>query len=85
MTTKITISEYNATIIEQGNGLPDAGEYCSGGGSLYRVIRTSRIHTGDRPGAGNYVYAEVELADYADCSEEDEHTALVRLDANEVA
>jgi hypothetical protein len=67
-----------ATIYEQGNGLPDVGDYCGGGGYLYRVISIdSRIQTGNA--RGNYVHATVELADWEDCSEENEHTALVQV------
>lgn len=71
------MAKYNSRVIEQGNGLPDVGDYCSGAGSLWRIVSMSRIHTGNSPGAGNYVYAEVEPADYEDCAEEDEHSALV--------
>lgn len=66
----------NATIIEQGNGLPSAGDYCAGEGQLWLVESIdSRIQTGDP--AGNYVYATVSPADWDDCPEGDEHTAMV--------
>jgi hypothetical protein len=63
-----------ATIYEAGNGLPDAGDYVPGDdGNLYRVVSTdSRIQTGS-PGVGNHVAATVELADWSDCDEDDQH------------
>lgn len=66
-----------ATLNERGNGLPDAGEYVPGDdGQLYRVVDTfGPIHTGS-PGGGNYVYAHVELADWSDCAEGEESSAL---------
>jgi hypothetical protein len=69
--------KWNATLNERGNGLPDAGDYVPGDdGQLYRVVETaSTIHAGS-PGAGNYVYARVELADWSDCEEGEEHSAL---------
>lgn len=66
----------NACIYEQGNGLPDEGDYCSGASALWRVVSIdSRIQT-DSP-RGNYVYATVEQVDWGDCSEADEHSARV--------
>lgn len=65
-----------AYIYEQGNGFPVAGDYCVGGGELYEVVEIlGRIETGDT--RGNRVLAEVEPAEWSDCAEEDEHTALV--------
>jgi hypothetical protein len=65
-----------AKIIEQGNGLPEVGDYCSGNCQLYLIESIdSRIQTDDA--RGNYFFATVEEADYEDCPEEDEHTALV--------
>lgn len=66
-----------ATIHERGNGLPDVGDHVPGDdGSLYRVVSfVGPIHTGG-PGAGNYVHATVELADWDDVSEEEEFPAL---------
>lgn len=59
----------NATITERGNGFPDVGDYVAGDdGEVYRVVRWThdgRIFTG-RPGAGNSICAEVELADWDD-------------------
>lgn len=66
----------NATIYEQGNGLPEAGDYCAGEGLLWLVESIdSRIQTGDT--CGNYVYATVTEADWSDCPEDEEHTARV--------
>ena len=71
----------NATIYEQGNGLPEAGDYCSGDGQLWFVVSVdSRIQTNGSQ--GNYVYATVSGADYSDCSEEDEHTARVVIETD---
>lgn len=72
----------NATIYEQGNGLPEEGDYCGGEGCLWLVESIdSRIQTGDP--SGNYVYATVTEADWADCSEGDEHTARVVTSSRE--
>lgn len=68
-----------ATIRERGNGLPTAGDYVPGNGELYRVVRVvGQIHTG-QAGEGNWVRAEVELADWDDCAEEDEFRASVEV------
>lgn len=71
----------SATIHEEGNGLPDADSYVPGvDGNLYRVVSvTSAIQTGRSPGAGNWIRAEVELADWSDCDESAEFPATVRL------
>lgn len=76
----------NAIITERGNGLPDAGAYVPGtDGELYRVVAlTGCIHTGRSPGAGNYVHATVEPADWDDCSEAEEFPASVEVDDDEV-
>lgn len=67
-----------ALIYEQGNGLPEAGDYCAGGGYLYRVESVDgRIQTDSA--IGNYVLATVSQADWEDCEEADEHTAYVRV------
>lgn len=69
-----------ANIVEQGNGFPSVGDYVVGEGQLYRVLSTgSRIHTDGR--RGNYVTARVEEADWSDCPEGDEHSAMVEIDA----
>lgn len=69
-----------AIILEQGNGFPAAGRYVSSGDQLYRVVELSGpIHTdGTR---GNYVYAEVEEADWDDCDESDVFPAGIDTDA----
>lgn len=77
MTTTI-----KATITERGNGLPDVGDYVPGDdGQLYRVVAIdSNIQTGRRPGEGNWTRARVELADWSDCEESEEHSASCTLD-----
>ena len=67
-----------ATITERGNGFPAAGDYVPGDdGELYRVVGIgSRIQTG-RAGQGNWVTAEVELASWSDCDEDEVCEALV--------
>lgn len=57
-------------IEERGNGLPSRGSYVPGDdGNLYLLLGYSGpIHTGDRPGDGNYSYAQVALADWDDCA-----------------
>jgi hypothetical protein len=71
-----------ATITERGNGLPDVGDYVPGtDGELYRIVSMeSAIHT-DGAGGGMWVRAQVDLADWADCAEEDEHTASCAVEA----
>lgn len=71
-----------ATINERGNGLPVAGDYVGGDdGELYRVVRIlGRPETGG-VGAGLRVRAQVRLANWDDCSEEDVSTCLAVLDA----
>lgn len=68
-----------ATIHERGNGFPDEGAYVPGEGLLWRVVRIEgRICTGNSSkGGSNYVYAEVEEAEWEDCPEEDEFPAEV--------
>jgi hypothetical protein len=58
-----------AKIIEKGNGFAKVGQYVANANhDLFRVVDISGpIHTG-RDGRGNYTYAEVELADWADIS-----------------
>jgi hypothetical protein len=66
----------SANIYEQGNGLPEAGDYCAGEGQLWLVESIdSRIQTGGPQ--GNYIHATVSEANWSDCSEADEHTARV--------
>jgi len=67
-----------AIVIEQGNGLPDVGDYCSGDGQLWLIESIdSRIQTDSA--MGNYVYATVSGADYSECNESAEHTARVSV------
>jgi hypothetical protein len=63
----------HAKISERGNGLPDVGDYVAGDdGEVYEVVALETlIHTGG-PGAGNYVYGDVELADWADVTDDTE-------------
>jgi len=71
-----------ARVYEQGNGLPDVGDYCAGGGHLYLIESIdSRIQTDSAQ--GNYFFATVSEADWSDCSEADEHTALVQLEGDD--
>lgn len=71
------------TIEERGNGFPEVGDYCacSGNGQLYRIVSTGRINIDSEAGRPNWCDGTVELAEWSDCSEEDEHTAAVVLDA----
>lgn len=76
-----------AIITEAGNGFPEAGDYVSGDdGNLYRVItHDSRIQTGQSPGAGNWIRAIVELADWDDVeSDDDVFPASARIDSPEI-
>jgi len=68
-----TMTVYEATIEERGNGFPDVGDYVPGDdGQLYRVVTlTRRIETGTSSGAANWMGATVEEADWDDCAEED--------------
>jgi hypothetical protein len=75
---KITVE---CTIIENGNGLPDVGDYVPGtDGELYQVAAMSgTIHTGP-PGHGNYVHATVAHACWDEVDEDEEiHTARARI------
>jgi hypothetical protein len=72
------MSAMECVIRERGNGLPDVGAYVPGhDGQLYRVVEIGRIETGRSPGAGNWMRAMVELADWDDCDESEESTAYV--------
>jgi len=54
-----------ATIQELGNGFPDPNDYAQGDdGNLYLVINTGRICTSSSPGEGDFMYADVEPADW---------------------
>ncbi len=59
---------WNATINEQGNGLPDHGLYVPGDdGELYEIVAIdTRINTGSSPGQGNWCRARVEMVDWND-------------------
>lgn len=71
-----------AAIYEQGNGLPEPGDYCGGQGQLWLVESIdSRIHTGDPQ--GNWVWATVSEADWDDCRESEEHTARVSIEEDD--
>lgn len=68
----------DARIIEDGNGFPDVGDYVPGDdGQLYRVVSTgSNIHTtGER---ANWITAQVEEADWDDCSASMQFQASVK-------
>lgn len=71
----------SAVIEEQGNGLPDEGDYVihSKSGSLYRVVSfEGRIFTGP-PGSGNRIHAILAPADWDDCPEGEESDCKVTL------
>lgn len=61
-----------ATLEERGNGFCDVGDYVAGSdGELYRVTAfRGQIQTGRRPGAANWVLAEVEAADWDDVDDD---------------
>ena len=70
--TKVTKRRYEATINERGNGLADVGDYVAGqDGNVYRVVSTGGIHAGGT-GAGRYMYAVVELADWDAVGDDEE-------------
>lgn len=73
----------NATIIEAGNGFPSVGDYVmhTTSGALYRVTAVDNtIHTGDHPGAGNWLRVAVEPADWVDCAYDGVFPAVLELD-----
>ena len=74
-------SQWNAELVEQGNGLPPRGLYVAGDdGELYEVIAVdSTIHTGQSPGMGNWCRANVKIADWSDVEEDDIFPALARV------
>lgn len=74
-----------AIIREQGNGLPDVGDYVAGNdGEVYRVLSIhGPIQTGRSPGAGDWVRAAVELADWDDVTDDTEPTCTAVLDDGE--
>jgi len=67
------LSAVSSTIHERGNGFPDVGDFVAGNdGEVYRVVALdSRIHT-STPGANNYIYGTVEMADWADVTDRTE-------------
>lgn len=69
---------WNATIVEQGNGLPDRGLYVSGDdGDLYEIVEIdTRIQTGAAPGQGNWCNAHVERAEWDDVEEDEIFPAM---------
>jgi hypothetical protein len=71
-----------ATIHERGNGFPDVGDYVAGDdGEAYRVVAfVGPIHT-SVPGAGNYIYARVALADWDDVDDEPTCSATIEADS----
>ncbi len=71
-----------AIISEQGNGFPSVGDYCAGGGYLYRVVELiGQIQTGGScSGVSNWINAKVELVEWEECEEEDEFPALVTVE-----
>lgn len=75
-------STSKATIEERGNGFPDVGDYVPGDdGNLYKVVTMhSQIITGNGSGTGSYIHATVELADWSDCEEGDEHPSCAVLE-----
>ena len=75
-----------ATIQERGNGFPDVGDYVSGDdGQLYEIVSLdTRIFTGN-PGSGapNYMYGEVELADWSDVDDDSEPRCSAIIDTGQ--
>jgi hypothetical protein len=74
------------TIEERGNGFPDVGAYVPGDdGELYRVTALiGRIQTGGSgTGRSNWIHAKAVLANWSDCSEEDEFPAQLVVSTEE--
>ncbi len=71
-------------IIERGNGLAEVGDYVTEirSGEVYLVVSVdSRIETAPSgSGLGNSVSATLELADWADVSDDNEPTCSVEID-----
>lgn len=74
-----------ATVHERGNGLPDVGDFVAGNdGEVYRVLKfRGPIQTGRAPGAGNWIRAEVELADWSDVNDDSEPTCSARIESDD--
>jgi hypothetical protein len=67
-----------AVIEERGNGFPGVGDYVPGDdGNLHRVVSVDGpIQTGRGVGRGNWILAQVELADWDDCDEGEEFPCM---------
>lgn len=70
-----------AKIREHGNGFPGAGAYVIGHDAnyLYRIVSVGDVIHTDRPDRDNYVWAEVEHADWSDCADADVFPASVEV------
>lgn len=78
--TLIVTEALRAVIREAGNGFPADGDYVARDSELYRVVSCeSTIHTDDRAGAANYIYAVLEPADWDDCDDDDVFPATVEV------
>lgn len=77
------MTAWNAEIIEQGNGLPEAGSYVAADdGELYRIVEIEgRTNTGRQSGQGSWSRAVVLLDDWDDVDEDDIFPALAVLNA----
>ena len=74
----------NAHIHETNAGFPGVGDYVIAEGALYRVVAIGGdIHTPPRRYTGNYVEAQLELADWCDCLEGEEYPCDVRTQESE--
>jgi len=67
-------------IIELGNGFPDVGDLVTfedaGATCAARVTAVeNHIHTGSRPGAGNWIYGKVERVYWVDVPSHEEPVA----------
>jgi len=71
---------WNAKIIEQGNGLPDAGAYVPGNdGQLYKIVAIENNINTSGLGQGNWCRAVVALADWSDVDDAEIFPALARV------
>lgn len=67
-------------IKEQGNGMPDVGDYIAGsGGSLYRIVSMGRLEAGAYPGTPYWCHGTVERVEWDACTEDEQHTAFAEL------
>lgn len=72
-----------AKISARGNGLPDVGDYVAGNdGEVYVVVsfRGPVRASQSGSGAGDYIYGDVELADWSDVDEDNEPTCSCTLE-----